>query len=79
MNQLIAPSYVTHLTPELKSVLARELQPILEQWYDHAAVNVTSTTVNKDDNSTETTTLTADGVDPVTGNRLKMTSIYGIR
>lgn len=36
MNQHIAPSGITHLTPALKAQLAEELRPILEGWYDGA-------------------------------------------
>jgi len=33
MNQHVAPSTITHLTPVLKDRLSLELQPILEDWY----------------------------------------------
>ena len=33
MNQVVAPSAITHLTPELKTRLSNELQHILEEWY----------------------------------------------
>jgi hypothetical protein len=33
MNQHVAPSLITHLTPNEKNRLERELRPILEAWY----------------------------------------------
>ena len=34
MNQRVAPSLVTHITPNKKDVLDRELRPILQEWYN---------------------------------------------
>lgn len=34
MNQLVAPSTMTHLTGELKQRLSRDLRPILESWFN---------------------------------------------
>eukprot|EP01038_Epipyxis_sp_PR26KG_P014712 gene14712-19776_t len=33
MNQLVAPSTITHITPDYKQRLTSELQPMLESWY----------------------------------------------
>lgn len=33
MNQFVAPTIMTHLTPELKDKLSNELYPLLHNWY----------------------------------------------
>jgi hypothetical protein len=33
MNQLVAPSQITHLPSKLKDRLADELRPIVQDWY----------------------------------------------
>jgi len=38
----VAPSEITHITPAEKSRLARELQPILEEWYGKGDLQMTS-------------------------------------
>jgi hypothetical protein len=42
MNQHVAPTAITHLTPEYKDRLSAELKPILEEWYGQGEIYLTS-------------------------------------
>jgi hypothetical protein len=42
MNQHVAPTGITHITPELKTRLSSEMQEILEGWYEKGALTMTS-------------------------------------
>lgn len=42
MNQHVAPTAITHLTPEYKDRLSADLQPILEEWYGKGKLTLTS-------------------------------------
>lgn len=43
MNQRVAPSLVTHITPNKKDILNKELKPILQEWYNGPeAIKLTS-------------------------------------
>jgi prolyl 4-hydroxylase len=42
MNQVDAPSVMHMITPALKTRMAEELKPILEDWYGHGKLKMTS-------------------------------------
>jgi hypothetical protein len=42
MNQAVAPSMVTHINPEGKTVLEKALKPILQDWNGGGEIRMTS-------------------------------------